>query len=72
MFNNIDFERISKEIHNEVERRNQVILSKNPNANLNSITQTASIAEIVCITALKAYHEELCCLLSAQPHTTDE
>lgn len=74
MSNNIsiDFEKISAKIQNEIERRNQAILSKNPKTDLKKINDTARIAEIVCITALKTYHEELCEALSLSQSTTHE
>lgn len=56
---NIDFDKISAKIQEEIERRNHAVLAKNPSANLASVNQAASIAEIICLTALKAYHEEM-------------
>jgi len=74
MSNNIsiDFDKISAKIQNEIERRNKSVLSKNPNANLKNVNDTALIAEIVCMTALKTYHQELCDALYLSQNTTDE
>lgn len=69
---NIDFDKISAKIQNEIEHRNQAVLSKNPNADLKKVNDSAQIAEIVCMTALKTYHQELCDALSLLQSTTDE
>lgn len=69
---NVDFNKISSKIQNEIELRNKLILSKNPNANIEPVNKTASIAEVICISALKAYHEELCQALLPLLHTNHE
>ncbi len=69
---NIEFETIIATIDKDIERANQRILEKDPNAHLESITRTAGIAKAICVSALRAYHQELSRVLSSQHHTSHE
>ena len=65
---NVDFDKISKQIQNDIERANQNYLRTHPNASIADINYTAKIAYGVSISAIRAYHQELC---RALKHTTD-
>ncbi len=66
---NVDFKKINEQISHDIESANQHTLDQNPNADLDKINQIAKIASAVCISALKAYHEELCkALLDTSEH----
>lgn len=67
----VDFDKILSEVQSDIDRGNQAACAKNPNANVNDIDRTAKIAMAVCLSALRAYHNELSNAL--KPHgTTDE
>lgn len=66
---NIDFKKIKEQIWHDIESADQRIRNQNSNADLDEINQNAKIASAVCISALKAYHEELCkALLDTSKH----
>lgn len=65
----IDFEKIASEIQKDIDSANQSMLKEHPKAAIGRIDESARIAKGVCISALRAYHEELCRVLQGSSGT---
>lgn len=69
---NIDFDKIIAQVERDIAYANNETLENCSASQASLIKQTAKIASGVCISALRAYHEELCQQLSSLIQTKDE
>lgn len=69
---NIDFDKIIAQVESDIAYANNETFGNCSDSQASLIKRTAEIAEGVCISALRAYHEELCQQLSLLIQTKDQ